>query len=211
MAKAFNIKREYNTKSAALVSEIFNDIIGQQEYFMNKVFTTTVDYKGTKRTVWAKGVAKHANYSQHRTEFQNNHPIRISILGGLHGTALALHILGNYPVQNSKPTPHVKPLYKLTEDSPITLAIAIHIFSSNDQQLSDVFLSMSWTFSEQVIDRKIKGVEIMVAGQMWDLLKNKSTMEMNKLRFLPSDLLRTKMVSSDIDKNWFWVFFNYHI
>ncbi len=51
MAKAFNIKREYNTKSAALVSEIFNDIIGQQEYFMNKVFTTTVDYKGTKRTV----------------------------------------------------------------------------------------------------------------------------------------------------------------
>lgn len=201
MAKSFNIKREYSTESAALVSDIFNDIIGQQDYFMKKVFTTTVDYRDTKKTVLAKGIAKHTNYSQLRTVFQNDHPIRIAILGGLHRTALALHILGNYSVQNSKPTPQVKPLYKLTEDSPITSAIAIHIFSSNNQQLSDEFLSMSRTFSEQVNDRRKKGVEITVAGQMWDLLKNKSTMEMNKHRFLPADLLRTKMVSSDIDKN----------
>ncbi len=69
MAKSFNITREYSTESAALVSDIFHDIIGQQEYITNKVFTTTVDYKGTKKTVPAKGVAKHANYSQYRTTF----------------------------------------------------------------------------------------------------------------------------------------------
>jgi hypothetical protein len=96
---------------------------------------------------------------------------RVLLVGGLHRSALALHILGNYVITNGKPKTSSTPLYKLSVDSPINSGIALHVFSSNNRTLCEGFLSVSRTFSKQVDERGKKAIELMIAGQMWDLLK----------------------------------------
>jgi hypothetical protein len=140
--------------------------------------------------------------------FQSRHPIRIAIIGGLHRSALALHILRNYRITNGKPKTNNTSLYELSVDSPINSGIALHVFSNNNKTLYEEFLSVSRAFSEQVNDRRHKSIEVTIARQTWDLLKHKSTEEVDKHRYLPQQLFDSKYVSLQVENCELSVFFD---
>ena len=123
------------------------------------------------------------------------HKIRVGILGGLHRTALALHVMGNYIIQNSAPKISVEVLYDIVQTSPVTSNMALHLFTPKENQLSTSFLDMCKMYSEQVNERRQKAVNDTVHSQMWNLLTEKTPPAIRQKRFLPSDLFVSRKVS----------------
>ena len=103
MAAAFGLTRTYTATSTALISEIFNDLIHEKSNINRKIFYSEVTHGEEERVVEASPLGVHMNYISERTAFQLKHNIRVEILGCLHRTALALHVMGNYIIQNSTP------------------------------------------------------------------------------------------------------------
>jgi hypothetical protein len=114
MALAYGITQDFNTVGAALSAEVFHELSGLQQEFNNKIYLTTVKYKGSDRIAPAKGNKIHGNYLKVHQEFQLKHNICIAILGGLHRTLLALHILGNYMIHNNVPGHYTKSAFNIT-------------------------------------------------------------------------------------------------
>jgi hypothetical protein len=179
--------------------EVFNKMTTQQSHFKNTIFNTTVSHNNETLNREAGDMKRINSYLKIRKTFQSQHPIRIAIIGGLHRSALALHVLGNYKITNGILRTSSTSLYKLSVDSPINSGIALYVFSSNSRALDEGFLSVSRTFSEQVNDRRKKAIELMIAGQMWDLLKSKTTEDVDKHRYLPQELFGSKYVSVQIE------------
>jgi hypothetical protein len=210
LAKALKITDlPETTDPTVLMTEVFQKMTTPQlEIQQKKFFTTSIYYIAKYQTKEAGDARRIASYLDIRETFQSQHPIRIAIIGGLHRSALALHILGNYKITNDKPKKYEKPFYQLKIDSPINSEIALHVFSNENKTLDEEFLAASRTFSEQVNDRRRKAVEVMIAMQMWDLLKNKSTVEVNEHRYLPRELFNSKYVSLQVENCELSVFFD---
>jgi hypothetical protein len=196
------------TDPTVLMTEVFQKMTTPQLEIQQKIFTTSIYYIAKYQTKEAGDARRIASYLDIRETFQSQHPIRIAIIGGLHRSALALHILGNYKITNDKPKKYEKPFYQLKIDSPINSAIALHVFSNKNKTLDEEFLAASRIFSEQVNDRRRKAVEVTIAKQMWDLLKNKSTVEVDEHRYLPQKLFNTKYVSLQVENCELSVFFD---
>ncbi len=131
LAKALNITDlPETTDPTVLMTEVFKKITTQQLDFKKKIFTTSIYYNKKYQTKEAGDARRTASYLYIRKTFQSQHPIRIAIIGGLHRSVLALHILGNYRITNDKPNKHKTPLYQLRVDSPINSAIALQVFSN---------------------------------------------------------------------------------
>jgi hypothetical protein len=76
------------------------------------------------------------------------------------------------------------------------------------QHLDGTFMQKSRDFSESVNNRKFKAVKDTVCGQMYDLLKMRSDENINKLWYLPMDLLTGIFVCTTFIKTSF-SFFEY--
>ena len=74
-------------------------------------------------------------------------------------------------------------LYQLHKESPIFSHIAVHfMLPDGDIQLDSRFLACCRKFSETVNNRKLKAVFVPIHGQLYDLLKEKSTESIDSLR-----------------------------
>jgi hypothetical protein len=209
LAKALNITDlSKTTDPIVLMTELFQKMTTPQLDIQQNIFISSVYFVAKYQTKESGDARRIANYSDIQKKFQSQHPIRIAIIGGLHRSALALHILGNYKIANDKPKKYEKPYYHLKINSPINSAIALHVFSNKNKTLDEEFLAASRKFSEQVNDRRRKAVEVTIAKQMWDLLKNKSTEEVDKHRYLPQKLFDSKYVSVQVEICELSVFFN---
>ena len=206
MAKAYGITKNFTTEAAQLTGEIFHELSTVQPKLHDKIYFTTVKYKSVEQTIPAKSLKIHDNYLTLRQDFQSKHKIRVAILGGLHRTSLALHIMGNYMIHNNTPAHYSRTTYSINQNSSINSQIAIHIFTSKELQLNNNFLESSQFYSEQVNDRKKKGIEMTVRGQLHDLLDKKSNDDINKQRFIPSTVLAGSDVSYKSKKTCFQFF-----
>jgi len=195
MAAAFGLTRTYTTTSTDLISDIFSDLNHEKSNINHKIFYSEVTHGEEKRVIEASSLGKHTNYISERAAFQMQHKIRVGILGGLHRTALALHVMGNYIIQNSAPKISVGVLYDIVQTSPVTSNMALHLFTPKENQLSTLFLDMCKQYSEQVNERRQKAVNDTVHSQMWNLLTEKTTPTMQKNRYLPSTLFVSRTVS----------------
>jgi hypothetical protein len=196
MAAAFGLTHTYTTTSTALISDIFNDLIHEKSNINHKIFYSEVTHGEEKRVVGASPLGVHTNYISERAAFQLKHNIRIGILGGLHRTALALHVMGNYIIQNNAPKISGEVLYDIVQTSPVTSNMALHLFTPKQNQLTTSFLDMCKIYSEQVNERRQKAVNDTVHSQMWNLLTEKTPPAIRQKRYLPSNLFVTRTVSS---------------
>ena len=206
MAAAFGLTQTYTTTSTALISDIFSDLIHEKSNINHKIFYSEVTHGEEKRVVEASSLGKHTNYISERAAFQMQHKIRVGILGGLHRTALALHVMGNYIIQNSAPKISVDVLYDIVQTSPVTSNMALHLFTPKENQLSTSFLDMCKMYSEQVNERRQKAVNDTVHSQMWNLLTEKTPSTIQQNRYLPSALIVSRTVSCISRKICFVVF-----
>jgi hypothetical protein len=95
-----------------------------------------------------------------RDMFQSAHPIRIAIMGGLHRTALATHLLGNWEIHNEPPRIiNVFPLTPIPINSPLLYDIAVHVITPAKmknppklQDFSNEYLQELREISEDVND-----------------------------------------------------------
>ena len=118
------------------------------------------------------------------------------MVGGLHRTALATHILGNYVIQNDKAEISRTPLYDINKSSSINSGIAVHIIlPGKEQELNEKFMKQAQHYSETVNNRKHKALEVPISGQMYELLKFKSDSGLDELKYLPNKLIDDTMVS----------------
>jgi hypothetical protein len=76
-------------------------------------------------------------------------------------------------IHNNTPAHYTKSTYSINQHSSINSQIAIHIFTSKELQLNNIFLECSQIYSEQVNDRKQKAILPTVRGQLYDLLYKK--------------------------------------
>ncbi len=148
-----------------------------------------------KKVIQASPLGIHMNYISERTAFQLKHNIRVGILGGLHRMELALHVMGNYRIQNSTPKISGDVLYDIVQTSLVTFSMALHLFTPKENQLTTSFLDMCRIYSEQVNERRQKAVNDTVHSQMWNLLTEKTPPAMRQNRYLPSALFVSRMVS----------------
>ena len=117
------------------------------------------------------------------------------MVGGLHRTALAIHILGNYVIHSNTPRVSEKALYALTRSSSMNADIAIHIILPiTDQNLDVTFIQQAQHYSRTVNDRKHKALEVPISGQLYDLLKFKTDEKLTNMRYLPKKLIDDTMV-----------------
>jgi hypothetical protein len=118
----FKGKGNYSSDNLSIfASQIFSDIAEHQRDMMSKVFSddlSVVHYNQYER------------YRKYCTRFQARHPIRIAIIAGLHRTALATHLLGNWTIHNAPPrVMSTSPSEELTKKSPLNFSISVHILS----------------------------------------------------------------------------------
>ena len=198
MAKAFGLTREYTTTSSALVTEIFTDLLQHQQVLMDKIFVSK--YKDTEDSEDKIGLvpatAIHRNCFELRKEFQSKCKVRIAIIGGLHRTALAIHVLGNYFIGNHAPKREERrSFYHIQESSPVNSALAVHIFTNKALKFDQSFLTSCRAYSETINARKHVAVQDTIRSQLYDLLTKKTTREMDEKRYIPKQLLESTMVS----------------
>jgi hypothetical protein len=181
MVAAFGLTHTYTTTSTALISEIFNDLIHEKSNINHKIFYTVVTHGEEKKVVQASPLGVHTNYMSECTAFQLKHNICVGILGSLHRTALALHVMGNYIIQNSTRKISGDVLYDIVQTSPVTSNMALHLFIPKENQLTTLFLDMCKIYSEQVNERRQKAVNDTVHLQMWNLLTEKTPPAMRQI------------------------------
>jgi hypothetical protein len=88
--------------------------------------------------------------------------------------AIALHVMGNYIIQNSTPKISGEVLYDIVQTSPVTSNMTLHLFTPKENQLTTSFLDMCKIYSEQVNERCQKAVNDTIHSQMWNLLTEKT-------------------------------------
>jgi len=204
MAKAFGLTREYTTTSSALVTEIFTDLLQHQQVLMDKIFVSK--YKDTEdsedKIGYVPSTGIHRNCFELRKEFQRKCKVRIAIIGGLHRTALAIHVLGNYFIGNHAPKREERrSFYHIQESSPVNSALAVHIFTNKGLKFDQPFLTSCIAYSETINARKHVAVQDTIRSQLYDLLTKKTTREIDEKRYIPKQLLESTMVSYLLYKN----------
>jgi len=139
-------------------------------------------------------------YRKYRTRFQARHPIRIAIIAGLHRTALATHLLGNWTIQNAPPTiMSTSPSEEVTKKSPLNFNISVHILSPQPSgtNFSYDLLGELQKLSEDVNNQTYKQNKMTKSGQLFDILRNTPD-NIAKLRFIPSKQYETKKVNTKL-------------
>jgi len=188
----FKGKGNYSSDNLSIfASQIFSDIAEHQREMMSKVFSddlSVVHYNQYER------------YRKYRTRFQARHPIRIAIVAGLHRTALATHLLGNWTIHNAPPrVMSTSPSEELTKKSPLNFSISVHILSPQPSgaNFSNDFLGELRKLSEDVNNRTYKQNKMMKSGQLFDILRNTPD-NIAKLQFIPSEQYVTKQVNTKL-------------
>jgi hypothetical protein len=120
MAKAYGITKKFTTEAAQLTGEIFHELSTVQPKLNDKIYFTTVKYKSVEQTIPAKSLK-------------------------IHRTSLALHIMGNYMIHNNTPAHFSRTTYSINQNSSINSQISIHIFTSKELQLNNIFLKIFTT------------------------------------------------------------------
>ncbi len=188
MATSFGLKREYPTTFSALVSEIFSDLLQHQQVIIDKIFKTkaakeTEDSEDKIVTVTATSI--HRSFFELHKDFQSKCKVRIAIIGGLHRTALAIHVLGNYFIGNHAPKREERrSFYHIQEDSPVNSALAVHIFTNKGLKFDQPFLTYCRAYSETINARKHVAVQDTIRSQLYDLLTKKTTTEIDETVFI---------------------------
>jgi hypothetical protein len=68
--------------------------------------------------------------------FQSARPICIVVMGGLHKTALATHLLGNWKIHNKPPSIiNVVPLTPIQINSPLLYDIDVHVITPTKMKI----------------------------------------------------------------------------
>jgi hypothetical protein len=112
---------------------------------------------------------------KYRARFQARHPIRIAIVAGLHRTALATHLLGNWKIHNAPPrVMSTSPSEEVTKKSPLNFSISVHILSPQPSgaNFSNDFLGEIQKISEDANNRTYKQNKMAKLGQLFDVLRN---------------------------------------
>ena len=205
MATAFGLTREYTTTSSALVSEIFSDLLQHQQVIIDKLFRTKAPKEtadSEEKIITRTAVGIQGSFFELRKKFQSKCKVRIAIIGGLHRTALAIHVLGNYFIGNHAPKREEKrSFYHIQEDSPVNSALAVHIFTNKGLKFNQPFLTSCRAYSETINARKHVAVQDTIRSQLYDLLTKKTTAEVDEKRYIPKQLLESTMVSYLLYKN----------
>jgi hypothetical protein len=151
-------------------------------------------------TVTATGI--HRSFFELRKEFQKKCKVHIAIIGGLHRTALAIHVLGNYFIGNHAPKREERrSFYHIQEDSPVNSALAVHIFTNKGLKFDQPFLTSCRAYSETINARKHVAVQDTIRSQLYELLTKKTTAEIDEKRYIPKQLLESTMISYLLYKN----------
>jgi hypothetical protein len=143
---------------------------------------------------------QYERYRKYRTRFQARHPIRIAIVAGLHRTALATHLLGNWTIHNAPPTVmSTSPSEELTKKSPLNFSISVHILlpQPSGANFSNDFLEELQKLSEDINKQTYKQNKMTKPGQLYDILRNTPD-NIAKLRFIPSEQYETKQVNTKL-------------
>jgi hypothetical protein len=208
LATAFGLTERFECSGIHLIIDIFGAIAAKQNILIDSIFTSFVKDHGKTRAVKASPGHISENYRKLRRDIQSKTNVRIAVIGGLHRTALATHILGNYIIHNKLPELS-KTQYAIDKTSSVNSGIGVHIMlPRSGQHLDGTFMQKSRDFSESVNNRKFKAVKDTVRGQMYDLLKMRSDENINKLRYLPNRLFTDIYVCTTFIKTSF-SFFEY--
>lgn len=196
MASAFGLKGITET-TPDMIPEIFLQLNkGRSSELVHQLFTNEVSYGGTKKEVKSSPMKVTNNFLNLRKNLQSKHNIRIALLNGLHRSGLALHILGNYFIQNSTPQQSQKSLYQFSKNSMLNTTIGFHIFQEERQTYTPSFIKLCRQYSETVTIRKYDHVELTVRSQLYDLLYSKTKQSLLEKYFLPSKILTSPDVST---------------
>jgi len=148
-------------------------------------------------------VVHHNQYDRYRkycARFQARHPIRITIVAGLHRTALATHLLGNWTIHNAPPrVMSTSPCEEVTKKSPLNFSISVHILSPQPSgtNFSNDFIGELQKLSADVNNLTYKQNKMMKSGQLFDILRNTPD-NIAKLQFIPSKQYETKKVNTKL-------------
>jgi hypothetical protein len=153
MAEAFGLTKTYTSSTSNLITEIFNDLKQHQNHIIDNIYCTMIEYAKDTSVRQVSGLALHSRYLAERAAFQAKHNIRIAVIGGLHRTALAIHVLCNFLIHNKPPKKSKKLLYNVQQQSPVNNNIALHIFTGKQCHLTSSLLEICRKYSEQVNDR----------------------------------------------------------
>lgn len=170
-----------------MLVEILNEVVKHQDNLRDMVFLPGREL----------GTHQYDRYRALRTRFQQGHNIRISIMGGLHRTALATHLLGNWKIHNGPATINdFHPLEAITSKTPLNFSIVVHvILPAQHRFFTNAFLDKCRKMSEDINNRTYKQHKVMTSGQLFDLLTEKTPQEDVKLRFIPTELYEGSDVS----------------
>jgi len=180
-----------------LIKMVMKNITSIQNNMIDKtLFTTTVtDDAGNTFQTEPPPTKIADSFRKLRQNIQSKSNVRLALVGGLHRTALAIHILGNYVIHSSRPRVSEKALYALTKSSSMNADIAIHIILPiTDQNLDVTFIQQPQHYSRTVNDRKHKALEVPISGQLYDLLKFRTNENLTNMRYLPKKLIDDTMV-----------------
>ena len=108
-------------------------------------------------------------------------------MGGLHRTALATHLLGNWKIHNGPATIiDFHPHEAITSKSPLNFSIVVHvILPAQHRFFTNAFLDKCRKMSEDINNRTYKQHKVMTSGQLFDLLTEKNTTRGCKTLFHP--------------------------
>jgi hypothetical protein len=112
-------------------------------------------------------------YRRLKKEFQDQHPIRFAVLGGLHRCGLSVHMLGNYVIRNGPPLQNKeKDAYFFTAESSLNTKVPVHLFSPLEQKIDLKVLQRCENCSRLIQLRKTESFGTTIKAQLFDLLKS---------------------------------------
>jgi hypothetical protein len=143
---------------------------------------------------------QYERYRKYHARFQATHPIRIVIVAGLHRTALATHLLGNWKSHNAPPiVMSTSPSEEVMKKSPLNFSISVHILSPQPSgaNFSNDFLGELQKLSEDVNNQIYKQNKMTKSGQLFEILRNTPD-NITKLRFIIPEQYVTKQVNTKL-------------
>jgi len=185
----------FNDDIHTSITDIFSNIKLHQASMLEKVYLE--DHSAVDQGTPTLHKNLYERYRKFRERFQKKHPIRIAIAGGLHRTALATHLLGNWHIHNAPPKiMESTPSKSITISSPLNKDIVIHILSPKGMGsgFTNVYLEEVRKISEDVNNRSYNQLKLTKSAQLFDLLVQTSN-EITEKRFIPQQLYETKEVS----------------
>ena len=185
----------FNDDIHTSITDIFSNIKLHQASMLEKVYLE--DHSAVDQGTPTLHKNLYERYRKFRERFQKKHPIRIAIAGGLHRTALATHLLGNWHIHNAPPKiMESTPSKSITILSPLNKDIVVHILSPKGMGsgFTNVYLEEVRKISEDVNNRSYNQLKLTKSAQLFDLLVQTSN-EITEKRFIPQKLYETKEVS----------------